>query len=196
MFALQLIKTWRVTIGPCRVLEEIQTLIMFLIAYDFISRNHQRHLRHYLAGSAAGVTGQSLTYPLDRARAVMAVTKVGEYRSLYHVFHAILEKEGLFALYRGFLPTMIGIIPYAGTSFSTYEMLKFHYVDKAQKSGAEKVEITPVQRLFFGGTAGLMGQAVSYPLDIVRRRMQTARQMGIDESKYRTIIGTLKMILK
>ena len=28
------------------------------------------------------------------------------------------------AFYGGFLPTMIGIIPYAGTSFSTFEMLK------------------------------------------------------------------------
>ena len=29
----------------------------------------------FVAGSLAGVTGQLVTYPLDRARAVMAVTK-------------------------------------------------------------------------------------------------------------------------
>ena len=55
------------------------------------------------------MTGQALTYPLDKARAVMAVTKVGEYRNLFHVFHTIVHREGLRALYRGFLPTMFGI---------------------------------------------------------------------------------------
>ena len=76
------------------------------------------HKKHFLAGSLAGATAQALTYPLDRARAVMAVTKVGEYRNIVHVFQTIIEREGLLKLYRGFTPTMVGIIPYAGTIFS------------------------------------------------------------------------------
>jgi len=157
---------------------------------------NERHKRHFMAGSLAGTTGQALTYPLDRARAVMAVTKVGEFRNIFHVFSTIYHREGVLAFYRGFLPTMIGIIPYAGTSFSTYEMLKKYRADKAQKEGLKPTDPSPYQRLIFGGIAGLLGQGVSYPLDIVRRRMQTASQMGIDSNRYKSIIGTLRIILK
>ena len=72
----------------------------------------------------AGVTGQAMTYPLDRARAVMAVTRIGEYRNLLDVFQRIVAQEGVLALYRGFVPTIIGVIPYAGVSFFTFETLK------------------------------------------------------------------------
>jgi solute carrier family 25 protein 42 len=40
------------------------------------------------------------------------------------VFLSIWREEGLAALYRGLTPTMLGVIPYAGTSFFTYETLK------------------------------------------------------------------------
>ena len=41
---------------------------------------------NFVAGSLAGLTGQAITYPLDRSRAVMAVTPVGEYKNLWAVF--------------------------------------------------------------------------------------------------------------
>lgn len=43
--------------------------------------------------------------------------------------------------------------------------------------------------LAFGAIAGLFGQSASYPLDIVRRRMQT-------RPGYKTIIGTVSQIVK
>jgi len=41
-----------------------------------------------------------------------------------HVFVRISREEGLKTLFRGFTPTMLGVIPYAGLSFFTYETLK------------------------------------------------------------------------
>lgn len=77
--------------------------------------------KRFLAGSLAGVTSQSLTYPLDLARARMAVTQKAEYRTLRQMFVRIYRREGFMAFYRGFTATILGVVPYAGFSFFTYD---------------------------------------------------------------------------
>ncbi|XP_037911252.1 mitochondrial coenzyme A transporter SLC25A42 [Hermetia illucens] len=147
--------------------------------------------RRYIAGSLAGVTSQSLTYPLDLARARMAVTnKYSGYTSLRQVFVKIWVEEGPLTLYRGYFATVLGVIPYAGTSFFTYETLKKEYYELT----GSKTPHTLVS-LAFGALAGLAGQTSSYPLDIVRRRMQT---MGIKHKnqQYSTLISTLSKIYR
>lgn len=78
----------------------------------------------------AGVTSQSLTYPLDLARARMAVTQKAEYKTLRQVFVQIYKNEGFLAFYRGFTATILGVIPYAGCSFYTYDTLKMFIAGK------------------------------------------------------------------
>jgi len=160
----------------------------------------EKHVRHFLAGSLAGVTAGSITYPLDRARAVMAVTNVGEYKNLLDVFKRTLRNEGYSAMYRGFAPTIIGVIPYAGVSFLTYEKLKGMWCYRQSSTGnldlKNESSLSPLWRLLFGAMAGLLGQTASYPLDIVRRRMQTARQMGVNGGRYSSILGTLIYIYR
>ncbi|GAU94297.1 hypothetical protein RvY_06096-2 [Ramazzottius varieornatus] len=97
-------------------------------AIQFASHEQWKHVLHvedirtnspgrrFLAGSLAGVTATTLTYPLDLARARMAVTEYSRYSSLRDVFRVLLKEEGWLALYRGVSPTLIGVIPYAGTS--------------------------------------------------------------------------------
>ncbi|KAJ3599063.1 hypothetical protein NHX12_033026, partial [Muraenolepis orangiensis] len=81
-------------------------------------------LPRFLAGSLAGTTAAMLTYPLDMVRARMAVTAREMYSNILHVFVRISQEEGVRTLYRGFTPTILGVIPYAGITFFTYESLK------------------------------------------------------------------------
>lgn len=46
------------------------------------------------------------------------------YSNIMHVFVRISQEEGVKTLYRGFTPTILGVIPYAGITFFTYETLK------------------------------------------------------------------------
>ncbi len=76
-------------------------------------------------------------------------------------------------LYRGYTATMLGVIPYAGFSFFTYETCKkLHYEEFGGRNPS------PWERLIFGAMAGAIGQTSSYPLDIVRRRMQVGGIKG------------------
>ncbi|XP_046996516.1 mitochondrial coenzyme A transporter SLC25A42 [Schistocerca americana] len=141
-----------------------------------------------LAGSLAGVTSQSLTYPLDLARARMAVTHKEQYRTLRQVFVKIWTEEGPRTFYRGYVPTIMGVIPYAGVSFFTYDSLKRKYMEYTGSSSPNAIA-----SLLFGAVAGMLGQSSSYPLDIVRRRMQTS---SLTNTQYQTILGTLQKIYR
>uniref|UniRef100_A0A1A9W1P6 Mitochondrial coenzyme A transporter SLC25A42 n=1 Tax=Glossina brevipalpis TaxID=37001 RepID=A0A1A9W1P6_9MUSC len=149
-------------------------------------------VKRFLAGSLAGITSQSLTYPLDLARARMAVTdKYTGYKTLRQVFVKIWIEEGPHTLYRGYWATVLGVIPYAGTSFFTYETLKREYTEMTGNT-----KLNTLVSLGFGAAAGAVGQTSSYPLDIVRRRMQTMGVTKDGHSKYPTILATLTTIYK
>uniref|UniRef100_A0A3B4AWP4 Mitochondrial coenzyme A transporter SLC25A42 n=1 Tax=Periophthalmus magnuspinnatus TaxID=409849 RepID=A0A3B4AWP4_9GOBI len=144
-------------------------------------------IQRFFAGSLAGTTAAMLTYPLDMVRARMAVTPKEMYSNILHVFVRISREEGLKTLYRGFTPTLLGVVPYAGLSFFTYETLKKLH---AERSG--RAQPYSYERLAFGACAGLIGQSASYPLDVVRRRMQTA---GVTGHTYGTILSTMREIV-
>ncbi|KAM8706396.1 hypothetical protein ACLKA7_010644 [Drosophila subpalustris] len=148
--------------------------------------------RRFVAGSLAGITSQSLTYPLDLARARMAVTdRYTGYRTLRQVFAKIWVEEGPRTLFRGYWATVLGVIPYAGTSFFTYETLKreYHEIVGNTKPNA-------LVSLGFGAAAGAAGQTASYPLDIVRRRMQTMKIKPESNERCPTILETLIKIYR
>ena len=62
------------------------------------------------AGSAAGVTAVVLTYPLDLARATMAMPG-NQYTSMFDAIGSIARERGVSALYSGVSATCVGVAP-------------------------------------------------------------------------------------
>lgn len=68
--------------------------------------------------------------------------------------------------YRGFSVTIVGMIPYAGTSFLCWGFLRARFLSSLDSRP------TPIADLCIGALSGALGQTVSYPFEVIRRRMQ------------------------
>ncbi|PSC70667.1 mitochondrial substrate carrier [Micractinium conductrix] len=121
--------------------------------------------KRLLSGACAGMTATALTHPLDTMRLRMAMPHHG-YKGMADGFITVARTEGLLALYKGLIPTLVGIAPYAALNFASYDLLKRHVYD----AGDRKQH--PGANLLMGGAAGTVAATVCYPLDTIRRRMQ------------------------
>jgi solute carrier family 25 phosphate transporter 23/24/25/41 len=52
----------------------------------------------------------------------LTLRRTGQYKGLLDCARRILEQEGPRAFYRGYLPNVLGIIPYAGIDLAVYEV--------------------------------------------------------------------------
>lgn len=118
---------------------------------------------------------------------------------------AVAPKSGMINFYRGFSPTILGMLPYAGVSFLTHDTMGdllrhptlVKYTTLPQPRNAPEGKPPPLQswaELCAGGVAGLVSQTSSYPLEVIRRRMQVAGAVG-DGHRLR-IAETAKLIMK
>lgn len=72
----------------------------------------------------------------------------------------------LLKFYRGFSITILGMIPYSGTSFLAWDSFRAYVYHRGRKTPGR------VDNLVIGAMSGVLGQTVSYPFEVVRRRMQ------------------------
>jgi solute carrier family 25 (mitochondrial carrier protein), member 16 len=102
-----------------------------------------KHADKFFAGAGAGLTAVTLTYPLDTIRARLAFQVTGEhkYNGILQCATAMLKEEGgVRALYRGFVPTLTGMVPYAGLSFYCFEVLKYACMKYTPNATCSKLE--------------------------------------------------------
>lgn len=146
------------------------------------------HVKRFLAGSMSGLTASFSTYGLEVLRARMAVKS--DYVNIWQSFKHLARTEGIGSFYRGMSPTLIGVSLYGGVSFYIFGTLK------NDNPLSPSSEVSSFQRLVYGGLAGACGQAISYPLDVTRRRMQTGGIKGDHLERYSTMRKTLTRIYK
>ncbi|CAG8504372.1 1821_t:CDS:2 [Gigaspora rosea] len=182
------------------------------------TRQHETHFKNFMAGSLAGVTSVLCTYPLElvRVRLAFEVRKDSRVslrsicKQIYHesaASHRRFIHFSIMNFYRGLTPTIMGMIPYAGVSFWTHDALSEYCrtmltnitTDPSLIAGKKefleqdsKVPLKTWAELTVGGLAGAISQTISYPFEVIRRRMQVYG--AIDPSRFVSIRKTTREI--
>lgn len=176
-------------------------------------KSQETHIRRFLSGSIAGCLSVFFTYPLEVIRVRLAFETNKDRRSLASTFKQIyherpslgkpgaeiassiekvVPKLGIANFYRGFTPTLWGMLPYAGTSFLTHDLVGDFMrnpsiarhttlprtADSSSRDPEKPAQLTTWAELTAGGLAGFVSQTASYPLEVIRRRMQVGGAVG------------------
>mmetsp|Transcript_2861 Transcript_2861/g.5170 ORF Transcript_2861/g.5170 Transcript_2861/m.5170 type:complete len:343 (+) Transcript_2861:210-1238(+) len=154
-----------------------------------------------ICGGTAGAVSTAATYPLDLARSRLAITPLHQTSNVsrFHVvksLHAWHKVGGVAELYKGLSPTLLGVVPYGAIAFSTNEavkraLIKYEILNQnVGRGGKRGGKVNIWQKLLAGALAGIVAQTSTYPLEILRRRMQTAGHVhaaSTIESTYTTV---------
>ncbi len=119
------------------------------------------------AGALAGSTSTLFCYPLDIARSYLTVqTTEQQFKGIADVLQSIYRSEGIRGIFRGSVATLAGITPYIAINFATFDTLKRRYLPKPSDP------TFTVINLGLGGISGGVAAALTYPTDVIRRRIQ------------------------
>lgn len=150
-----------------------ESAIKFL-AYERIKRllhtegTELKVYERFVAGALAGVVAQTTIYPMEVLKTRLAIRKTGQYKGILDCAVQIYKKEGFRCFYRGYIPNCLGIIPYAGIDLAVYETVKNSWIRNHQDSPVPNIAVL----LGCGTVSSTCGQLASYPLALVRTRLQ------------------------
>lgn len=145
----------------------------------------------FAAGSSAGAISQTIIYPMEVLKTRLALRRTGQlHKGLVHFAAKLYRKEGFATFYKGYVPNLLGIIPYAGIDLAVYETLKKLYCKHWNAS-----EPGVLALLACGTCSSTFGQLASYPLALVRTRLQ-ARSISADPTQPDTMSGQFRYIIK
>ncbi|XP_011309823.1 mitochondrial basic amino acids transporter-like [Fopius arisanus] len=129
---------------------------------------------HFLAGAAAGLVQSPVAAPLELTKTRMQLQSQGSsQRSSYggplECLKHIYRHSGLAGVFRGLGITALREAPSYGIYFFTYEAL-------TRSESATPESISTITMLIAGGLAGTASWVFTYPIDVIKSRVQADLQ--------------------
>ncbi|XP_075994895.1 mitochondrial thiamine pyrophosphate carrier [Genypterus blacodes] len=153
---------------------------------------------HFVCGGLAACSATMVCQPLDTLRTRFAAQ--GEpklYANLRHAVSTMCRTEGPSTFYRGLIPTLLAVFPYAGLQFFFYNVFKNIMAPplKGEKSGGN------LRSLACGSGAGIISKTITYPFDLFKKRLQVggfeaARAQFGQVRNYRGLVDCVVQIAK
>ncbi|ESW12456.1 hypothetical protein PHAVU_008G114400 [Phaseolus vulgaris] len=166
------------------------------LLHIFMGENHRGNTSadlfvHFVGGGLSGITSATVTYPLDLVRTRLAAQRSAiYYRGISHAFNTICREEGFSGFYKGLGATLLGVGPSIAISFSVYEGLRSFWQSRRPDDSPVIVSLAS------GSLSGVASSTATFPLDLVRRRMQLEGAGGRARVYNTSLFGTFKHILQ
>ncbi|KAJ8921926.1 hypothetical protein NQ315_008560 [Exocentrus adspersus] len=137
----------------------------------------------FALGSIAGAVGATAVYPIDLVKTRMQNQRTGSfigelmYRNSFDCFKKVIRHEGIFGLYRGLVPQLMGVAPEKAIKLTVNDLVRDKLMDK-------KGNLPLWAEIVAGACAGGSQVVFTNPLEIVKIRLQVAGEIA-DSAKVR-----------
>ncbi|XP_026340457.1 mitochondrial adenyl nucleotide antiporter SLC25A24-like [Ursus arctos] len=126
-------------------------------------------IERFVSGSLAGATAQTCIYPMEVLKTRLALGTTGQYSGIIDCGKKLLKQEGVRTFFKGYIPNLLSILPYAGIDFAVYELLKNYWLEHHT---AESVDPGIMILLGCSTLSHTCAQIATFPLTLIRTRMQ------------------------
>lgn len=143
-------------------------LPFFKYSYPYTTplERKQNSYIHFLSGATAGIVSTCVIYPLETIRSRLSLqTNNNHYSGVVDSVRKISIRD----LYKGLAVSICGFVPFNALSFAFYHKFK----NTCEKIDPIRTAMYPgAVQLLAGGGAGVASITITYPTDIIRKRMQ------------------------
>ncbi|XP_054283760.1 mitochondrial glycine transporter-like isoform X2 [Macrosteles quadrilineatus] len=147
-------------------------------------------LKAFLAGSISGTCSTVLFQPLDLVKtrlqstkhvATLARPRIASTIGMMETFNSIIQKEHLFALWKGMIPSLTRCVPGVGLYFGSMHWMKSKFTDGRP---------TATQAMMIGIVARSISGICLIPITVVKTRVESG------EYKYHGVVDALRHIYR
>ncbi|KAJ1900716.1 Mitochondrial carrier protein ymc2 [Kickxella alabastrina] len=148
----------------------------------------------YIAGATAGVANSIVSGPVEHIRVRLQVQTAGtaaQYKGPSDCIGQIHRNFGWKGIYKGQVPTLIREFNGYGMYFLAYEALVQRTISQTGKS---RSELSSGLVCLYGAAAGFAMWLTSYPIDVIKSKLQTDGFSG-NARKYSGTVDCAKKIM-
>uniref|UniRef100_A0A3P8X151 Solute carrier family 25 member 24, like n=1 Tax=Cynoglossus semilaevis TaxID=244447 RepID=A0A3P8X151_CYNSE len=128
-------------------------------------------------GCVSGTVAHIAFYPLEVLKVRLNLQQAGTYHGVMACARSIYSNESMSSFYRGFKPSILCMIPYAGVECAVHQSIMNWAKSEPSYNSDSKL-------FFFSFVAFASGQITSYPLAVIRTQQQ-AQASGVFQGLIR-----------
>lgn len=152
--------------------------------FNYFGNN--KEIINFLSGTVSGLVSMTIVYPMETIRTRFSLQTN---KNHYNGFRDIIQKTSINELYNGLRMSLIGFAPYNAFNFMFYDMNK--------RLCIRFKDTNPfLYKTLTGGMAGTMAVTLTYPTDLIRRRLQLQGGFDTNVPKYNGIMDCMKTIYR